>query len=361
VAQLPASVELVNLCKRYGSTAVVQGVSLKIEPGSFVSLLGPSGCGKTTTLRMIAGFITPTSGTVLVRGQSVEGLPPHKRDMGMVFQNYALFPHLTVARNVAFGLEMRGRSRDEIQKAVREALAMVRLPGVEDRLPKQLSGGQQQRVALARALVINPSVLLLDEPLSNLDAKLRLEMRAEIRALQQRIGITTIFVTHDQEEALALSHKIVVLNGGKIEQVGTPQEVYETPATPFIARFMGNTNLLDVTVAAIVGGNAIVRTAEGLTLRAAVGPHVQPGQPAHLALRPETLRLCSPDESGALRGRILGATYQGHSSLYEVELGSFTTLRVLAPRHDLAIGENVGIRVEPVHAKLIATRKEVSA
>lgn len=233
-----------RLSKHYHDFVGVEALDLNIASGELVALLGPSGCGKTTTLRMIAGLLPATSGTITVGDRDVTHMPTYKRDMGIVFQNYALFPHMTIGNNVAFGLEMRGIAKDEIAKRVREALAMVRLDGKEDRKPSQLSGGQQQRVALARALVIRPSILLLDEPLSNLDAKLRDEMRQEIRDIQQKLGITAIFVTHDQVEALAMCDKVAVMNAGKLMQIGTPHEIYEQPSNPFVASFVGRVNRL---------------------------------------------------------------------------------------------------------------------
>ncbi|MBN8953403.1 MULTISPECIES: ABC transporter ATP-binding protein [unclassified Rhizobium] len=231
-----------DINKRYGMVEVIPNLNLEVRKGELIALLGPSGCGKTTTLRMIAGLISPTSGTIAVGGRDVTHIAPHGRDMGLVFQSYALFPHMTVAGNVAFGLEMRGLPRAEIAAKVGKALDMVQLGHLSGRKPRELSGGQQQRVALARALVIEPSILLLDEPLSNLDAKLRDEMRAQIRDIQQALGITTVFVTHDQVEALSMCDRIVVMKGGFIEQVGTPHDIYEHPVTPFVASFVGRTN-----------------------------------------------------------------------------------------------------------------------
>jgi putative spermidine/putrescine transport system ATP-binding protein len=233
------------LSKRYGASTAVERVDLDVRQGEMVALLGPSGCGKTTTLRMVAGFVPPSGGRVVIGGKDVTRAPPHARDTGMVFQSYALFPHMTVGQNVAFGLEMRRVSRADRDSRAREALRMVRLEGLEDRLPRQLSGGQQQRVALARALVVNPAVFLLDEPLSNLDAKLRGEVRMEIRALQQRLGLTTLIVTHDQEEALTMADRLVVMERGRVRQVGTAEDLYERPANPFVAGFVGRCNLLE--------------------------------------------------------------------------------------------------------------------
>ncbi|MFD1880195.1 ABC transporter ATP-binding protein [Paracoccus pacificus] len=239
---------LAGLNKSFGATEVIPGIDLDVDQGEMIALLGPSGCGKTTTLRMIAGLIAPSGGQIVVDGQDITTRPVHDRDMGMVFQSYALFPHMTVAENVAFGLEMRHMGREDIRARVAAALDMVQMGHLAERRPRELSGGQQQRVALARALVIQPSILLLDEPLSNLDAKLRDEMREQIRSLQQQIGITALFVTHDQVEALSMCDRIVVLNKGRIEQVGTPGEIYEHPATPFVADFVGRSNRLGAEV-----------------------------------------------------------------------------------------------------------------
>jgi ABC-type Fe3+/spermidine/putrescine transport system ATPase subunit len=239
-----AALRLAGIEKRYGATVAVAGVDLEVRDGEFLTLLGPSGCGKTTTLGLIAGFFPPSAGEIFLRGRAVAGLPPFKRDIGVVFQDYALFPHMTAGENVAFGLRMRGLRKEEIESRVSEALGLVQLGGLAERRPLELSGGQRQRVALARALVIRPAVLLLDEPLSNLDLKLREEMRVEIAGLQRRLGITTVFVTHDQGEALVMSDRIAVMNAGRIEQLGSPADVYERPATRFVAQFIGRMNFL---------------------------------------------------------------------------------------------------------------------
>ena len=257
------ALQLAALTKRFGTLTAVDAIDLAVAPGEFVTLLGPSGCGKTTTLNMIAGFIAPDAGSILLQGKAVEALPPFRRDLGLVFQDYALFPHMTVAENVGFGLRMRRVPRGEIAQRVAEALDLVQLRGLDDRRPLQLSGGQRQRVALARALVIRPAMLLLDEPLSNLDLKLREEMRVEISALQRRLGIATVFVTHDQGEALTMSDRIAVMRQGRIEQIGTPNDIYERPATRFVAGFIGTANLID--------------SEEGVVV-----------------IRPERLKLCAP-------------------------------------------------------------------
>jgi putative spermidine/putrescine transport system ATP-binding protein len=237
-----SELRLAGLEKRYGPTVAVAGIDLEVREGEFMTLLGPSGCGKTTTLGLIAGFFPPSAGEIYLKGKPVAGLPPFKRDIGVVFQDYALFPHMTAGENVAFGLKMRNIEKSECDQRVREALDLVQLGGLAERRPLELSGGQRQRVALARALVIRPAVLLLDEPLSNLDLKLREEMRVEIAGLQRRLGITTVFVTHDQGEALVMSDRIAVMNAGRIEQVGAPADIYERPATRFVAEFIGRMN-----------------------------------------------------------------------------------------------------------------------
>ncbi|HEX3403312.1 MAG TPA: ABC transporter ATP-binding protein [Acetobacteraceae bacterium] len=240
-----AALQLCALTKRFGAMTAVDAIDLSVAPGEFVTLLGPSGCGKTTTLNMIAGFIAPDAGGIRLQGRAVEALPPFRRDLGLVFQDYALFPHMTVAENVGFGLRMRRVPRGEMTQRVAEALELVQLSGLGERRPLQLSGGQRQRVALARALVIRPAMLLLDEPLSNLDLKLREEMRVEISALQRRLGIATVFVTHDQGEALTMSDRVAVMRQGHIEQIGTPGDIYERPATRFVAGFIGAANVID--------------------------------------------------------------------------------------------------------------------
>lgn len=291
-----ADVRFENVTKHYQNVAAIKALSLDIPRGAFFSLLGPSGCGKTTTLRMIAGFEQPTEGEVFIRGERVTEMPPYRRNFGMVFQNYALFPHMSVAQNVAFGLKMRKLARDETTRRVREALDLVKLAGFEDRYPKQLSGGQQQRVALARALVIRPTVLLLDESLSALDKMLREQMQVELRQLQRKLGITAVFVTHDQEEALTMSDHVAVMRAGVVEQVGTPGEIYERPRTEFVAGFLGNSNFVDGVVvnagdggARIDIGDAQIRV-DGCTAR--LGARVK------LALRPEKIDIVDDAEVG---------------------------------------------------------------
>ena len=285
----PADLALSGLTKAYGQTIAVDNVTVRIARGEMVALLGPSGCGKTTTLRMIAGLVEPSGGDILIGGRSITGVPVHKRNIGMLFQSYALFPHLSVGQHVAFGLEMRGVRKAEAGRRVKDALTLVQLQHLADRLPAALSGGQQQRVALARALVIEPSVMLLDEPLGALDKGLRESMQVELRQLQQRLGITTVIVTHDQEEALTLADRIVIMRAGRLEQVGTPQEIYARPVSRFVAGFIGAANFLRGQVAACEGGVVQVTLPGGARVTlAGAGP--RSGE-VMVALRPEAIRV----------------------------------------------------------------------
>jgi spermidine/putrescine transport system ATP-binding protein len=308
-------VQLSGLTKRYGDAEAVRGIDLDIPPGEFFSLLGPSGCGKTTTLRMIAGFERPSAGRVLLDGRDVSDTPPNRRNVNTVFQNYALFSHLTVAENVAFGLRFTRSSRDETRTRVREALDLVQMQEFRDRRPHQLSGGQQQRVALARALILNPSVLLLDEPLGALDAKLRKTLQVELKALQERVGVTFVYVTHDQEEALTMADRLAVMSGGRIEQVGTPREVYEEPATAYVADFLGVSNLLDAeALGETPDGRCRVRVGD-FELVASCG-HTSARGPVKVVVRPERVRVEPPRKSGEnlLPGRVERAVYAGATS-----------------------------------------------
>ena len=313
LAQGQGFLSLRGLTRRYDHFTAVDDLNLDVARGELVAFLGPSGCGKTTSLRMIAGLVPASSGHIVVDGRDLTGVAPYKRDMGLVFQSYALFPHMDIARNVAFGLEMRKVPKAEAAQRVKEAIAMVRLAGREHHRPAQLSGGQQQRVALARALVVRPSILLLDEPLSNLDAKLRDEMRTEIRDIQKRLGITAIFVTHDQMEALTICDKVVVMNHGRLEQMGTPHEIYEHPKTAFVAGFVGRINRLSGRAS---GGVAQVA---GITVAA-------PGfeGPVDVMVRPHRMALATgpaPAEAGCYRlsGTVTRATFAGDILEYEVE------------------------------------------
>ena len=300
-----AQVQLQHLEKKFGSSVAVADFSLEIADAEFVAFLGPSGCGKTTTLRMIAGFIDPSAGQIFIGDKEVTDVPVHKRGTGMVFQRYALFPHMTVAENISFGLEMHKVKGAERDARIQNALEMVRMTELRDRYPRQLSGGQQQRVAIARALAIQPKVFLLDEPLSNLDAKLRLEVRAEIRALQRKLGLTTIFVTHDQEEALSVADRIAIMHDGKVQQVGTPDEVYEQPCNLFVADFLGKMNLFTGSPVA----DQQFQTELGMTLS-----HGQTklDTPRTIGVRPERVRLCSEAEgANAVAVSVSNVTYLG--------------------------------------------------
>ncbi|MBM3646226.1 MAG: ABC transporter ATP-binding protein [Alphaproteobacteria bacterium] len=336
-----ADLALNGLSKHYGDFYAVRDVSLAIADGEFLVLLGPSGCGKTTTLRMVAGFIEPSAGEVRLGGQDVTLLPPWKRNAGMVFQSYALFPHMTVAQNVAFGLEMRKLGRVDIDQRVEETLALVRLDGFGGRLPRQLSGGQQQRVALARALAIRPDVLLLDEPLSNLDAKLRQEVRIEIRELQRQLGLTTVMVTHDQEEALTMADRLVVMNEGAVRQVGTQRDLYERPADRFVAGFVGRTTFLGGTVKA----PGRFRSDGGLALACTGG---RPGR-AVLSLRPERAMVGRAALSGldnSLPGTVEFVSYLGALIDIHVRLSPKDRLVVQIANRDGGFTPEVG---QPVH------------
>ncbi len=343
-------VDVVALTKRYGQTLALDGISLQARDGQLVSLLGPSGCGKTTTLRCIAGFMAPDGGDILVDGASITALPPQQRDFGVVFQNYALFPHLTVFENVAYGLSVRRIPGPEQKRRVAEALALVRLTGLESRLPRALSGGQQQRVALARALVIRPRLLLLDEPLANLDARLRDEVRWLIREVQQQAGITAFYVTHDQAEAMALSDCVAVMKGGRVVQFGPPREIYQRPAEAYVARFTGEANMLPARPARRLGEDRW-RVAIGDTLLDVPGATtLAEGAPALLMLRPEALTLADT----GVPARIVSAAFLGAAQQCEVALADDTKLRLLASPHlALAPGDAVHLAVDAAHAWLM--------
>jgi spermidine/putrescine ABC transporter ATP-binding subunit len=324
-ARASVNLRLEDLSKRFGSVVALAPTTLTIEAGLLVSLLGPSGCGKTTTLRIIAGFEAPDTGRVVIDGRDVSDLPPNKRNLGMVFQNYSLFPHLTVGENVAFGLKMSGVAGAAIERSVHDILELVRLPGYEARFSHQLSGGQQQRVALARSLVTNPSILLLDEPLGALDKNLRESMQFELRRIQQRLGITTVLVTHDQEEALTMSDRVAVMNQGRILQYDTPTEVYERPRTRFVSEFLGTSNLFHGRISGAAGGYAEIAVqlngAGPLRLRLPANDAAA-GEPALVAVRPEKMRLTAAPVPGAdgVAAEVIDHVFRGTYHAYQVRI-----------------------------------------
>ncbi len=340
------AIALEGVGKQYAGVGAVRDVSLEIADGEFFSLLGPSGCGKTTTLRMIAGFVTPDSGRILLHGDDVTSVAPNKRPVNMVFQQYALFPHMNVYDNVAFGLSVRRVPRAEHRERVLELLRVVALEGYEKRRPRQLSGGQQQRVALARALVNRPAALLLDEPLGALDVKLRRQMQLELKRIQHELGTTFVYVTHDQEEAMAMSDRIAVMNGGRVEQVGSPREIYERPATAFVADFIGSLNAFEVTVDEVVGGYAVARLGERDRVVARVEPSIGPGAQVRVAVRPEWVRLGGEAGDGSLlHGTVAEVVYLGMYTQFHVDTpaGRVVSHRLAEDAPRLAAGDAVSV------------------
>ncbi|TNB46229.1 ABC transporter ATP-binding protein [Martelella lutilitoris] len=352
-----------HLAKAYGDSRVVENLNLHIEEGELVALLGPSGCGKSTTLRMIAGFVKPTEGRILLGGEDIARLPPYRRDTGMVFQSYALFPHMSVAANVGFGLEMRKIGRAERDERIKKALSMVRLDHLAERMPRQLSGGQQQRVALARALAINPKMLLLDEPLSNLDAKLRGEVQHEIRNLQQRLGLTTLMVTHDQDEALTMADRLAMMEGGVVRQIGTPQEIYDTPDDVYVAGFIGRCNL----IAGRRKAPGLFVSDSGTELRCNVTTDAG-AEAVMFALRPEKIKLAPADQApladdqARRNARITGMAYLGAQTEFELDLEGTPLVAVMptpsrnTPLAALRPGGDVSVTWQTEDARLLPQR-----
>lgn len=350
-----ASITIRNLSKSYGAAASAPAVSnanISVPDGTFLTLLGPSGCGKTTMLRLIAGYITPDAGEILVGERRVSApgsvVSPEQRGMGMVFQNYAIWPHKTVFENVAFGLKLRRATRQEVSDKVQRALAQVGLQGYEQRYPNELSGGQQQRVALARSLVVEPDILLLDEPLSNLDAKLREKMRTELKDLQRRTGITFVYVTHDQAEALALSDQIVVMQQGEIQQIGTPDEVYARPANRLVADFMGLINAFEAHIEPAGAGRAVLTLEQGVRLEVAAPAGLREPGKAELVVRPENIALLEPaDRQAQLQGQVVAHTFLGNLMEIMVKLPWGQEVRVQAhPLRKFGAGQPVGLQID---------------
>lgn len=358
-------IDIDNVTKRFGALAAVSQVTLSIQEGELFTLLGPSGCGKSTLLRLIAGFYNPEEGEIRFDGQRMNEVPPSERGIGMVFQNFALWPHMTAFENIAYGLKLRKIGRAEIADRVGGVLEKVKLAGLGDRYPGQLSGGQQQRIALARALVLNPKILLLDEPLSNLDAKIRVRVRQEIRKLQKELGITTIYVTHDQEEALTLSDRIAVINQGKVFQVGPPKALYERPANRFVADFIGINNFLPGTVTATSGEQRLLRVTTSIGEMSALLEDLEfkAGDPCILCIRPENVRVNEETtaERNTTKGRITFAAYLGNALRYDIELAPNLVFKVdiRDPWHHevLPIGSHVTVNFPPTST--IAIRGEI--
>jgi spermidine/putrescine transport system ATP-binding protein len=352
-----AAIGLVGVSKRFGGVSAVDDVSLEIREGEFFSLLGPSGCGKTTTLRMVAGFELPDAGRIVLQGRDVTEVRASRRPVNMVFQQYALFPHMSVYDNVAFGLKVKRVPRAEHKGRIKEILRVVELEGMERRRPRQLSGGQQQRVALARALVNSPAALLLDEPLGALDVKLRKQMQLQLKAIQHDIGTTFVYVTHDQEEALAMSDRIAVMNGGRVEQIGSPREIYEHPRTAFVADFIGSLNALDLTIDELVGGYGVARFGDGERVVVPVGDGRRPGEKVRVAVRPERVQIGPELDGGSrLAGTIAEVVFLGmYTQLHVDTRAGRIVCHRLADESLAALGpgSRVTLSWEPEQASLL--------
>jgi spermidine/putrescine transport system ATP-binding protein len=363
-------VQIVDVVKNFGEIRAVDHVSLNVSPGQFLTLLGPSGCGKTTTLRMIGGFEHPDAGSIFIQGKNVVNTSPAERDTSMVFQDYALFPHMTVAENIAFGLQMRGLNRQEIKARTEAALKLVNLPDLGKRKPNQMSGGQKQRVALARSLVLRPAVLLLDEPLGALDAQIRKQMQLELKNIQKQLGQTFIYVTHDQEESLTMSDQIAIMRNGKIEQLGTPEEVYENPATPFVASFLGDCNLLNGKFVAAGAGICIFRHSALGDLHGRINDK-QPlasNSTAVFCLRPEniSLKTCADanldlGKGTSIKGVVTGRVYRGVVTRYIVNVGGEEITAETLGQGTITPGESVMLTWEPRNAIILPADKPVAA
>ncbi|MCP5514884.1 MAG: ABC transporter ATP-binding protein [Spirochaetales bacterium] len=349
-----SELRLKNIYKSYGKTAVINGLSLDVKDGELVTLLGPSGCGKTTTLRCVTGFLNPEKGDIYIGEKNITEIPPEKRGIGLVFQNYALWPHMTIFENLAFGLRLRKMKDNVIQKKVMEGLSIVKLEDFGDRYPRQLSGGQQQRVALARAIVLEPDILLLDEPLSNLDALLREQMRFEIGQIHKNFKITTIYVTHDQTEAMVISDRIVILNKGIIMQQGSPTEVYSKPENKFVAGFMGTTNFIPGEISETKGSRLLMTTEGGRKLLCS-GPEAEKGKKCEAAVRPENILFCPSGETGEniFPALVTRASYTGDMIDYEIEFDGIRLRARGSVKERAEAGDKINIKIDPDHTPVL--------